>query len=479
MSEQMIEINGIPFSLSQAKAMSKKGLLNMGQKNDPSSTTPSTAPLHGVFPGNAAMYGAFSNPGVRPERFSAMQRPRSMAGLLKPQKTEFMNEIVGIVTGQTAASGENATGWCAGGMLSGVLKTCQQIYPMGNFKMRSRIAVIQEAGMLRNRADLPGMILNNPPEENPLIPDPFWRLTDDRSILQLEFYNLGVQMERSLVKEIWQGVVGTDTSIPGWWKDMNSLSSLVKTGYVDSETGLACAAADSQVITWNADVGATVAGRNIVQVYSDVYYAAIDRAETTGLGGTQFAFVMRKEAFRALVQVWVCQYYINRCLSAGVVGAPFTTDATETRRLELEMRNGNYLLIDGIPVPVVFDEGIPLENLGGNVLRSDAFLLPLSWNGWQLTRLEYHDMGNFYANELRTAIVTQSELINNGLYLLSKQESEGCVEFTISAKMRLFLETPFLAARIDDMSYTYQALTRVADPSTTFLYANGGVSYRL
>lgn len=479
MSEAMIEINGIPFTLSQAKAMSQKGLLNMGQKNDPSSTTPSSAPLHGVFPGNANMFGAFSNPGVRPERFSAMQRPRSMAGLLKPQKSELMNEIVGIVTGQTAATGTNATGWCAGGMLSGVLKTCQQTYPMGNFKMRSRIAVIQEAGMLRNRADIPGMILNNPPAENPLIPDPFWRLTDDRSILQLEFYNLGVQMERSLVKEIWQGVVGTDTGIPGWWKDMNSLSSLVKTGYVDSETGLACPAADSQVIAWNADVGATVAGRNIVQVYSDVYYAAVDRADAVGLGGTEFAFVMRKEAFRALVQVWVCQYYINRCLSAGVVGAPFTTDATETRRLELEMRNGQYLLIDGIPVRVVFDEGIPLEQLGANILRSDSFLLPISWNGYPLTRLEYFDMGNFYANELRTAVVTQSELINNGLYLLSKQESEGCVEFTISAKMRLFLETPFLAARIDDMSYTYLAQTHVADPGTSFLYVNGGVSYRL
>lgn len=479
MSEAMIEINGIAFTLTQAKAMSKAGLLNMGQKNDPSSTTPNASPLHGPYP-YGSQFGAFSYPGVRPERFSAMQRPRSMAKLLRPEKTELYNEIIEVVTGQTAAGGSNATGWCAGGMLAGVLKTCQQIYPMGNFKMRSRVVPIQEVGQLRNRADIPGMILNNPPEDNPLIPETFYRLTDDRSELQLQFFNLGIQIERSLGVEMWQGVVGTDTSIPGWWKDFNSITSLVKTGYVDAVTGLACAAADSQVVTWNADVAATVAGRNIVQAYSDVWYAAQDRAEATGLGGTTFAFVMRKEAFRALVQVWVCQYYTNRCITSGTVGAPITTDATETRRLELEMLNGQYLLIDGTPVPVLFDEGIPIQQLGVNprILRSDSFLLPISWNGRPLVRLEYFDMGNQYATELRTAIVTQSEVLNNGMYLLSKQESEGCVEFSISAKMRLFLEVPFLAARIDSMSYTYQADTHVANPGTTFLYVNGGVSYR-
>lgn len=482
MSEQMIEINGIPFSLSQAQKMSKNGMLNIGQKNDPSSTTPNAAVLHGQFPGSSTLFGAFSAPGVRPERFSAMTRPRSMAGLLRPEKTDLINEIVEIVTGQTEAGGSNATGWCAGGMLAGYLKTCQQTYPMGNFKMRSRITPIQDVGLLRNRADIPGMILNNPPAENPLIPEMFYRLTDDRSQLQLEFYTLGTQMERSLVKQIWQGVVGTDTSIPGWWKDMNSLSSLVKTGYVDAISLRPCPAADSQVVSWNADVAATVSGRNIVQAYSDVYYAALDRAETAGLDGTQFVWVMRKEAFRALVQVWVCQYYTNRCLTAGVVGAPFPTDATISRQLELDMLNGRYLLIDGIPVPVVFDEGIPLERLAANpnVLRADAFLLPISWNGRPLVRLEYQDMGNQYAMEMATRILTQTEIINNGMYILSKQESDGCVEFSISSKMRLFLEVPFLAARIDDTTFTYQAETHTADPTAnSYLYVDGGISYRL
>jgi hypothetical protein len=122
-----------------------------------------------------------------------------------------------------------------------------------------------------------------------------------------------------------------------------------------------------------------------------------------------------------------------------------------------------------------------LEQLGGGtpkVLRADAFLLPISWNGRPLIRLEYHDMGNQYAQELASMVYNSAQFINNGMYMLTKNERDGCVEFTVSAKFRLFLETPFLSARWDDIAFSYGAPTRVSDPGTTFLYVNGGVTYR-
>jgi hypothetical protein len=481
MSSQMIEFNGVAFSVEQVKALSKQGVLNIGQKNDPAGNSPTSAPLQGVFPGNPNMFGMFSDPGVRPERFSAMQRPRTMARLLRPERSEFVSEKIGIVTGQTAGTTTNATGWCEGGALPGVLKTCQQLYPLGKFKMRTRVMLVQEAGMLRNRADIPGIILNQPPQDNPLVPDLLYRLTSTQSVLQTNLFELGVQVERSLEKELFQGVVGTDTSIPGFWVDFNSISSLVKTGYTDVVSGLACPAADSIVVAWNADVGGTVAGRNIVQAITDTVWALKMRAEAVGMGGTQFAIVMSMEQFRALTQTWVCQYYTSRCLAAGVVGAPFVTDASMTRQLETDMMNGQYLLIDGVPHPVIFSDGIPLEQLGGGaapVLRSDIFILPVSWNGRSLLKLEYQDMGNVYAKELADFIINDSMLLNNGLYLMTKQMHEGCIDLTLNSMMRFYIETPWLAARIDDVSFTYQAQTHVADPGTTFLYANGGISYR-
>jgi hypothetical protein len=474
-------INGIEFTEKQVNQMVQKGVLSFGQKNDPASNTPNSAPLQGVFPGNSNMFGMFSDPGVRPERFSAMQRPRTMAKLLRPERSEFVNEKIGIVTGQTAGTTTNATGWCADGALPGVLKTCQQLYPLGNFKMRTRVMQIQTAGLLRNRADIPGIILNSAPQDNPLVPDLLYRLTDTQSVLQTNLYELGVQVERSLEKELFQGVVGTDTSIPGFWLDFNSISSLVKTGYADAVSGLACPAADSIVVTWNADMGATVTGSNIVQTVTDTVWALRMRAEAVGLGGTEFAIVMRMEQFRAMTEVWACQYATYRCQSSNA-GQPFVTQVIDTNQMRIDMMNGQYLLIDGIKYPVIFSEGIPLEQLGGGaakVLRADMFILPISWNGRPLLRLEYQDMNNVYAREIGDFIINDSMILNNGLYLMTKQMHEGCVDLTLNAMMRFFIETPFLAGRVDDISFSYSAQTRVADPSTTFLYANGGVSYRL
>jgi hypothetical protein len=477
----VIEIEGIEFTEKQLSEMGKKGLLNIGQKNDPSSATATASSvLHGTSFTNAAQFGLFSTAGVRPERFSALARPRSMARILRPQRSEYTNEIIEIITGQTAGSGNNATDWCAPGPLAGALKTCAQTYPFGNFKMNTRVVPLQEVGQYRNRADVGATIVNNPRSENPLIPDLFYRFPDGNDQLALEFFNLGIEIERQLERQMWQGVVGTDSGIRGWWKDMNSLSNLVKTGYIDAYTNTACPAADSTVVSWNADVGATVSGRNIVQAFHDTYYAMRDLADMVGMEGTQFAWFLRKEQFRALTEVWVCQYATYRCQS-GTAGNPVTLVANEMNDMRIEMAQGQYLLIDGMQVPVIFTDGIPLEQLSGGasrVLRSDAFLLPISWNGRPLIRLEYKDMENEAARALANMVYTSAMFINNGMYLLTKNEKEGCIEFSISAKMRMFLETPFLAARIDDISFSYLAPTRAADPGTTFLYTNGGVTYR-
>lgn len=479
-----VVINGVEFTEKQISGLVEMGALNFNQKNDPSSSTPTQSQvLQGQSYTNPNQYGLFSYPGVRPDRFSALMRPRSMASLLRPMKSEFISEIIEIMTGQTAGTANAQTDWCAPGALAGVLKTCQQVSTFGNFKMNTRITPVQEVGLLRNRADIPGQIMNRPPRENPFIPDRLYQLTDTRNQLAYELFTLGVEAERSFENELWRGVAGSNTSIVGWWKDFAGLDSLVKTGYVDAVTGVACPAADSIVITWNADVSATVNGSNVVQAFADQYYAVRDTARQVGLGDVEFAFVMRVEMFRALTEVWSCQYLTYRCQSSNA-GQPIVVTGEENNRLRLEMQTGQYLLIDGVPVPVVFSDGIQLEQLGWGggtqkVFRADAYLLPIAWNGRPLVRAEYHDMGNVYAREFAQVVYPSAEFINDGMYMLGKREAGGCVELEISMKMRVILECPFLAVRFDNLTFTYGAQSRTANPGETYLYRNGGSTYRL
>jgi hypothetical protein len=145
------------------------------------------------------------------------------------------------------------------------------------------------------------------------------------------------------------------------------------------------------------------------------------------------------------------------------------------------MMQGQYLLIDGMPVPVVFSDGITIEQLAGGaqrVLRSDMYLLPIEWNGRPLLTMEYFNMGNQYAREYSALVYNSALFLNNGMYVATKNERNGCIEFEINAMFRIILETPFLAGRIDDVSFTYQAQTRTADPAVSFLYVDGGTSYR-
>jgi hypothetical protein len=142
------------------------------------------------------------------------------------------------------------------------------------------------------------------------------------------------------------------------------------------------------------------------------------------------------------------------------------------------MLNGQYLLTDGVPVPVLFSEGIPQTTPNANTLMSDAYLVPLSWQGLPLLRLEYFDMNNEYTTSMRAAFNGANvDTMNDGMYLVGRRDTALCVEWHLAAKMRLILETPFLAGRLDDIKYAFNAPIRNAMPGASF-YADGGATYR-
>lgn len=478
-----IVIDGVEYSDIELKALEKAGVLNIGRKHDPASTTLTATPLHGPFPGNANQFGIFSGAGVRPQRFSALAHPEDgLMDLVSIERSEYTNELLEIMTGQTDGSGSNATGFCGNPPVAGSLKTCRQSFVFGDFYIKTQLNALPKIGELRNRADVPAQILNAGPTGSPLIPDIMFQMTDTRDQLAVELYTLGNEVKRSITRVGVQGddTVASASTERGFISEFDGLDIQIASGKTDSVSGIACPAADSQVLSFNALITGTIGGgdgRNIVQAISDMTFSAKELADKVGMSGVVWAWLMRRDQFRALTETYACNYATYRCTNTNA-GQPQNQDAMTINALRLSMLQGQYLLVDGIEVPVVFSDGIPRETLANNQYKADMYLIPVSWNGMPLLKLQYFPMDNQYITRFRSLTdPDEVQVINNGMYLVGKRATPLCLEYHFAARWRLILETPFLAGRIDDVWYNY--LARLNNPySGESGYRDGGVTYR-
>lgn len=458
--------------------------LGVAQKHDPASLTLASPALHGPLQGNANQFGLFADPYSRPARWSTVPRPPSgIFQLATLRRSEFVKERLDLMSGVTAAAGTNATGWCGDPPTVGQGKIASLDYEFGEYFIKTNLKAIPLIGQVR-RGEVPANILNAAPENrNPLIPSMMYVLGDGFSQLQYELWLIGVHLGITVDSV---GITGdhsqaSNATEVGWISEFDGLDRQIRTGITDARTGIAVPAADSWVIPFNGDIGGTNATYgNFVTAMSEAYFTVKDRAETFGMPGVQLAIMMRKEAWRSTVENWACNYATYRCLS-GTAGQPVLNDARDMNQLRLEMMNGKYLLIDGEAVPVVFSEGIPFTSQGGGLFTSDMYIVPYMWEGIPLLVFEYFPMDNqaltewvgFVGNGMGDGIQT----MNNGLWIATSQQARFCREYLLGMRGRLVLETPWLAARVDDVQWRNRTGIRVANPGNSFSYFDGGVSY--
>lgn len=478
----MFQIGNKSYTAEELEVLSKAGVLQIGEKNNPQGSTANASPLNGPFQGaTPTQNGMYSLAGGRQGVFSALTRPDSWLSIVNIQKSEFATEILDTQTGQTADGTTNATNFCGNPPEPGVLKTARQTYVWGSFYGKTRLNSPAQMGQLKDRGDQARNVLNAPAVNNPFIPDIMQRLTDTRSQLANELYTFGNALERSTEIVSISGTALADNSRFGWFQEFKGLDGLIKTGHTDSVTGLAAAALDSIVVPFNAAITSTAAGgdgRTFTEVLDDTMYALEDRARQVGMGGAvQYAIVMRQEMFRKAVEVQANKYWFYK--QPGSQYGEINGQVTELQQLRLDMLNNQYLLIKGQAYPVVFTEGAEFTALGSGNYKSDMYIVPVSWGGVPLLRLQYFDMSNQYTSEFINFMGnTNIKTINNGMMLVGQRDLGLCLEFHFQARMRLILDTPWLAARVDDVSFSYtNVATRTALPGTS-LYVNGGVSYR-
>lgn len=457
------------------------GIIMNVLKHNASGAVATNNPLYGPYADGSGDYGVLSIPGIRPDMFSAFLRPRSLTSILGVRPSLNANEKIGIMTGVLGGSGTNPTGFCGTAPTGGQLKRCVQNYTFGKTYWKSQVVNVADAGEYADYADTEKRILNLQQNPNPLIPDIMGRLdTSNRNgvLLANELFTLGAEMERETEIVLIRGneTTGNAATERGWIQEFRGLERQITTGKVDMNTLIACPAADSQVITWGTNLDQTVSGRTFPQMLVDTYFGLTDIAEQVGLAGTRWVMVMPMRMFRALTYVYACQYWTNRCL--GTVGNPNISDQTEVAKLQMDFWTNRYLLIDGVPVQVIFSDGIRETRAAGSVFTAqEMFILPVEWQGMSMLNLQYKPMDNAQAMEFANFVgPSEFQSVNNGMYLASKARTNFCMELLFAGKFRLIQDCPFLAARIDTIQYAYLAPFRSAYPNDTAFHVDGGTS---
>lgn len=458
------------------------GLVNQRQKALVSST-PTTTYGHG--PG-----GLFSSPALERPLISAFILPREgLQSLLPVYSSMFASPLYGLITGVTATTGTEPTGPCDDFPIGGLMKLCTQSSVFGRVGRQTRVFELDRAGLLNNRGEhqdfqFVGNVLGGTASPNaPTIPAGL------DSALNTEvgkaLFELAVSWQRDFARDFYAGNPTNNTS-GGGRKYYRGLDILINTGYRDTETGVACPAADSIVRSFGNLEIATNGGtlvRQITNIYRNLRYAA----RGAGLDPVKWAIVMPWSMFYEVTEVWPCAYLTYRCTNLNAGSTNFV-DGNDAIRLRDEMRGniydrtGQYLLIDGERVQVVLDDGIDAPGVGAGTFRSSIYFVPLTVLGNRpVTFMEYldYDAPNGAMDMARALAPAGSyKTSDNGRFLWHmKPPTNYCVQMMAKSETRLILRTPHLAGRLTNIQYTPIAHER--DPFTDGAYfTNGGATNR-
>ncbi|HMN10721.1 MAG TPA: hypothetical protein PKD55_00180 [Bellilinea sp.] len=452
-------------------------------KHDLSTISPSTNFMHGPT-------GIFGAPGIERDIFATRVKPRGLMSVLPSRATVNMNPVVGYLTGFTDdENGAEKDGVCDTPLSAGQMKSCLQGAIFGRIERKTEQIELNKLGRVNNRSEMFDLRIVNDPllEDSFAMPGSVSLSAQDalnREVLA-KWMNLGVAFERKLGPLVYTANPANNTA-GGGYEEFWGLESLVGTGKVDVITNDVCSALDSIVRDANyARVDANI--NYYVRLLTAIYRYMQDLASRTGLDPVQWAFVMRRSLFNELVDLWPYSYATHRAEASAVQDSTIARvlgDARAERELANAMRTGQYLLIDGIQVPVIIDDFIPEDtntnnaNVVSGAFASDIYMLPLVVRGGIVsTYFEYFDFSQGVMQGIADGRLGNEFWSDGGRFLWTYQRSGWCVEWWAKLEPRLRLLTPHLAARIQNVLYAPLMHERDDDPLSAY-FLDGGVTAR-
>lgn len=470
MNEQMLSVEELNALKGLASFM-----VTEGQKGAVAHTHTGIT-LHG--PG-----GIFSTFGLSREIINAHIAPVGLASRLPLLPSMDTDPRFGTVTGVTASYGIQPENTCDAAPHA-YLKGCNLTARFGRIRYDTNTIEFNEVITRYNRGDFMdlmflGSMIGEEDVRAGLLPTDI-NETDALNIVTLaEMLVAGVQAQREIVRQLWQGNVLVDMEFPG-------LDGQIATGQMDADRpGVLCTALDSDVKSFNYnDVCGTTL--DIVEYISMMMWYLKHNAERSRLLPVKWVLVMRPELWFELTACWPCRYLTNRCADAAGLQVGVINDENNTRMRD-EMRTGMFLWVNGEKVEVITDDGIYEHNSANNPnlnpgeFASSIYAVPLIILGnFPVTYREYLNYRSPTAEAVTAPFAAQRRpdfWSDNGVFSWAYDGQFWCFLLGLKTEQRVILRTPQLSGRIDYVSYTPLQHLRSPEPDSAYHF-DGGVSLR-
>lgn len=435
--------------------------------------------------------GMFGTPGLRRDVISTRVQARGLASSLPARGTNEMQPLFPYITGFLAPTGNNPSGVCDDPKTAGPIKTCWQTASFGRYSFQTREFEINHAGQRSNRGEFQDLQL-----VNPIISDGGGITSPDSAggrfslvnEMAMRMVEVGVAFQDVLVRQLYTGNPANNEA-GGGYKEFPGLDILIGTTKVDATTGTPCASLRSDIKGFNYANISTSGGQSIVNVLTYMMRMLRHNAERMNMGGVRWALTMRQALFWELTAVWPCAYMTYRCLAQDNTQTQLVVNSNDQIAMRDAMRNGNYLVIDGVQYPVIIDDGIVEENRADNAnipitgYASDIYIVPLTVRDGTMaaTYWEYYDYSANNSAMDVAGVGGWAETFfwtDGGRYLWHRKPPlNWCVQMLAKIEPRLILATPHLAGRVTDV--VYQPLQHERDSiNGDDYFVDGGVTSR-
>lgn len=427
------------------------------------SSTPSATYGHGNT-------GLFSAPGMSQDIFSAMILPRhGLQSRLPVMGTTETNPLYGIMTGTTDSSGSNPEGVCDDPPIAGLAKLCTHTFVFGRYSRMTPVYDTDRVGQVTNRGEFTDFVLRGTPfvSSQPNVPSGTGAMSVAdvaRNEIAKALFEFGATWSKDFAKQIYAGNP-TNNTAGGGYKEFYGLDALINTGYRDAETGVACPAADSIVVSFG-DVDLALNGNQFVANTTNVMRRLRHIASNAGLAPVLWEISMHPDMFYEACSIWPINYSTFRGLTslAGLSSVNFNIDSNFVNGMrdrmlgDLYNYTGQFLMIDGQPVSVCLDDAIDITDNGDGSFTGDVYFNPMNVIGGIPSMFWSHykyDVANGSLDLARQFAPADSYFATDGGRFLwhKKPPTNFCVQMLAKMEPRVMLLTPHLAARMTDVRY--------------------------